>query len=616
MSSTFFGLNIGVSGLYTYQAALDTTAHNVSNAETEGYSRQVMNQKANKALQMHSSYGMAGTGVTVDGVEQQRDQYYDSKYWKNNLQYGEYSGKSYYMNEIESYFNEVSVDGFTTTYNSMYNSLQELSKNPSSLTVRNQLVNYAESFAEYFNSLSTNLKKIQEECNFEVRNKVEQINSTAQQIAALSKQISTLEVTGGKANDLRDQRALLVDELSEIANISVSEKAVGDGIGVTSYIIKLDGVTLVDNNNFNQLKLVPREYKDNQNDVDGLYNIEWDNGQRFDMRSNTLGGSLQALLEVRDGNNQFNLQGKADAQKGENFIMLSDTNINSQEKLNIPESGVITVGDHEYAYTGFEVNVEDGKYVYTFELEDFVEADASGDLGQIGESINYKGIPYYMGQLNELVRTYAKAFNDIHRDGQDLNGDSGMDFFTATSRVSGRDYVFGPLKDSSDSTYYDYISFNSQTGPAYYQDIPEDEPNYGYYYFMTAENFTVSKDLIANSNLVATTKDITNGTEANDIVERLLALKDDKKLLGTPEGFFQTLVAEIGIDTDKASSFAESQSNILDAITNQRLSVSGVDVDEEAMNLVRYQNAYNLSAKVISVMDEVYDKLINYMGVS
>ena len=614
MSSTFFGLNIGVSGLYTYQAALDTTAHNVSNAETEGYSRQVMDQKASKALQMHSSYGMAGSGVSVAGVEQQRDEYYDSKFWKNNMKYGEYAGKSYYMNEIESYFNEVSVDGFTTTYNSMYNSLQELSKNPASLTVRNQVVNFAESFAQYFNSLSTNLKNIQDECNFEIRNKVEQINSTAKQIAALSKQISSLEVSGGKANDLRDQRALLVDELSEVANISVSEKAVGDNIGVSSYIVKLNGVTLVDNNNFTQLKLVPREYKDNQNDVEGLYDIEWENGQRFDMRSNTLGGSLQALLEVRDGNNQFNLQGKVDAQKGENYIILSDTNINSQEKLNIPQTGMITVGDHEYAYTGFEVTVEDGKYVYNFELEDYVEADATGVIGQIGESINYKGIPYYMQQMNELVRSYAKAFNDIHRDGQDLDGKAGMDFFTASSKISGRDYTFGPLAGSPDSTYYDYTRFDSQTG-TYAQEIPEDEPNYGYYYFMTAENFTVSEALINDPNLVVTTKDITNGSEANDIVERLLALKDDKKLLGTPQGFFQTLVAEIGIDTDKASTFAESQSNILETITNQRLSVSGVDVDEEAMNLVRFQNAYNLSAKVISVMDEIYDKLINYMGV-
>jgi len=84
---------------------------------------------------------------------------------------------------------------------------------------------------------------------------------------------------------------------------------------------------------------------------------------------------------------------------------------------------------------------------------------------------------------------------------------------------------------------------------------------------------------------------------------------------GPPDAFFQTLVADLGIDTKKAMNFSINQRNILESITNQRLSVSGVDIDEEAMSLVRYQNAYNLSAKVISVMDEIYDKLINYMGV-
>ncbi len=616
MSSTFFGLNIGQTGLYAYQSALDTTAHNISNAETEGYSRQVMEQKAGKALKMNSTYGMAGTGVSVTGVVQKREEYYDSKYRKNNTLYGEYSGKSYYMNEIESYFNEVSVEGFTTTFNSMYESLQELSKDPSSLNVRTQVVNYAKSFTEYFNSLSVNMNSIQEECNFEIRNKVDQINSCAQQIAALTKQINTLEVTGGTANDLRDQRALLVDELSEIANISVTEKKVGAGIGITSYVVKLDSITLVDTSNYNSLQVVPREKKANLNDVEGLYDIQWENGQELDIRSASLGGTLQALFEVRDGNNQFNLQGKGSAEAGTNVVTLVDTNINSVEKLNIPETGVVTVGNRDYRYSGFEVTKDsDGKFVYTFELEEYVAVDEIDVNTQVGESINYKGIPYYMEQLNEFVRTFSKAFNDIHRTGKDLDGKAGMDVFSATSKVSGRDYTFGPLLDSDDYGYYDFDTFNSQTG-GFYEEIPKDEPLYGSYYFVTASNVTINEEMIRDANKLATATNITNGTEANDIVEKLIALKENKKLFdqGTPDGFFQTLVAEIGIDTTKAANFSDGQSNILKSITNQRLSVSGVDVDEEAMNLVRYQNAYNLSAKVISVMDEIYDKLINYMG--
>jgi flagellar hook-associated protein 1 FlgK len=618
MSSTFFGLNIGQTGLYAYQSALDTTAHNISNAETEGYSRQVMEQKAGKALKVNSTYGMSGTGVSVTGIVQQREEYYDSKYWKNNTMYGEYSSKSYYMNEVESYFNEVSVEGFTTTFNSMYESLQELSKDPSSLNVRTQVVNYAKSFAEYFNSLSVNLNSIQEECNFEIRNKTDQINSCAQQVAALTKQINTLEVTGGTANDLRDQRALLIDELSEIADISVSEKKVGAGFGVTNYIVKLDSVTLVEDGIYNSLQVVPREKKANQNDVDGLYDIKWQNGQDFNMRSASLGGALQAMIEVRDGNNGFNLQGKVTAEVGDNYVTMIDANINSIEKLNIPETGVITVGNRNYNYSGFDV-VKDsgtGNFIYTFELEDVVTVDAIDANSSVGESINYKGIPYYMEQLNEFVRTFTKAFNDIHRTGEDLKGNAGMDFFSATSKVSGRDYAFGPLLDSEDYSYYDFDTFNSQTG-GYYEPVPEDQPLYGSYYFMTAANITISEDLIEDTNKLATSSDVTNGSEANDIVNKLIALKENKMLFtqGSPDGFFQTLVAEIGIDTNKAGTFSDGQSNILDAIANQRLSVSGVDVDEEAMNLIRYQNAYNLSAKVITVMDEIYDKLINYMGV-
>lgn len=619
MRSTFFGLNIGKSGLYAYQAALNTTAHNIANTETPGYTRQVMTQTASKALRVNSSYGMAGTGVSVTGVIQMREQYYDMKFWKNNTIFGEYNTKSHYMTEIENYFNDVSVDGFTTTFSSMYKSLQELAKNPSSNTTRTQFINYAESLTEYFNSVATNLKHLQEECNFEIRNQVDQINSIAKQIASLTKQIITLEVNGGVANDLRDQRALLIDELSQIANVSVTEKTVGDsGVGVTSYVVKIDGATLVDGILYNTLKVVPREHKVNQNDADGLYDIYWDNGQRFASDSPTLGGSLQALFEIRDGNNQFNLQGKVNAIAGENFITMSDTNINNVADLNIPETGIVKVGNREYEYIGFSVTVdeESGKFVYTFELKDYVIADAENESSEIGRSIDYKGIPYYMDQMNKFIRTFAMSFNNIHRSGVDMNGNPGMDIFSAVNKVNGRYYTFGPLRGSEDEEYYDYNSFNSQTG-SYYEEVPEDQPLYGSYYFMVAGNFTVNKEFFNNPGLLATATNVVDGVENNDIVMKLLELKENRLMFeqGAPDEFFNTLVAEIGIDAKSATTFSDSQSNILQAITNQRLSVSGVDIDEEAMNLVRFQNAYNLSAKVISVMDEVYDRLINYMGV-
>ncbi|MDI9508273.1 MAG: flagellar basal body rod C-terminal domain-containing protein [Bacillota bacterium] len=134
---------------------------------------------------------------------------------------------------------------------------------------------------------------------------------------------------------------------------------------------------------------------------------------------------------------------------------------------------------------------------------------------------------------------------------------------------------------------------------------------------MTVDNFTINKNLINDPKFFAASTDIINGVDNNDVVDELIALKRKKDMFGSgePGGFMNTLVADIGIDARKANNFSESQENILRSISNQRLSVSGVDMDEEAMSLVRFQNAYNLSAKVISVMDEIYDRLILYMGV-
>lgn len=609
MPSTFFGLNIGTSGLYTYQAALNTTSHNISNTETEGYTRQVLNQKAANAIRVNSSYGMVGTGVTATSITQVRDAYYDLKYRKNNAVYGEYSAKQYYTTEIENYFNEVSLKGFTTSYNSLYDSMQELTKNPSSGTTRTQLVNYAKNLTEYFNGMANSLTSIQEECNFEIKTQVDTINSLAQQIAGVTKQINTLESGGGTANDLRDQRNLLIDDLSKIVNVSTSENVVGQNVGVTSYVVKIEGQVLVNSSDFNTLQVVPREDKVNQNDADGLYDIQWNNGNNFTFQNSISGAYLSSLFQVRDGNNDETLTGNVLSKDTvNNTITIDNSSINDISKLNIPESGTITIDNRSYNYKNYSVATVSGKLQYTFELEESVAASSinvpvapvppsttgtSGSAVSIGEKIDYKGIPYYMGQLNELVRTFASEFNAIHKSGYDLNGDTGVNFFAAAVPATGDDYN---LDDNSN---------------------PITNPPVGYQY-LTAANFTVAQAVYTNpSKIAASDSAIKTETENSNTAKALLALKDDKTMFkqGTPSSFFQTLIAEVGIDSKKATDNATNQKDILSVIDNQRLSVSGVDIDEEAMNLVMFQNAYNLSAKVISVMNEIYDKLINGTGV-
>jgi len=603
MANTFFGLNIGTTGLYAAKSGLNVTAHNVANIETEGYSRQVIKQSADTPLSTNNRYGMLGSGVAVNEITQMRSQYYDEKYRSNNALLGMYDTRSYFMNEVQSYLNEIELEGFTTTFDSMYDSLQELAKDPSNLTVRTQVSNYAMSMCEYFNSLSTSLDQVQTECNYEVKNQVSRINSLATQVATLTKQINTVEIGGENANDLRDQRANLIDELSEIVNVTVTEREIGT-VGMTEYIVRLDGQILVDNYEARSLEVIPRTENMSQCDVDGLYDVYWDNGEKLNAESATLKGTLKALFEVRDGNNKENLQGYAEeVDDGATEITIINTNINNLKDLNIPPEGKITIGNGEYAYTSFTVTAnEDGTYSYKFELKDEARRQyPEGTKVSIGTTMDYKGIPYYHAQLNEFIRVFAQEFNEVHASGQNLNGDTGVNFFSAMNPMTAEQYNLNSFgaKGEDNVTMSDFDSDPLKT------EAP--------YYMLTAANFTVNETIQMNPHTISAASDITNGIGNADIANKLLALKSDVTMFkqGDPAAFLQTLVGEVGVDTKASQNFAESQENIVQAVTSQRLSVAGVDIDEEAMNLAKYQEAYNLAAKVIAVMSETYDTLIN-----
>lgn len=627
MPNTFFGLDIGKSGLYTAQGGLNTTSHNIANVETKGFTRQVVDQQAASALRTNGRNGMIGTGVDVIAVRQTRSEYYDEKYRNNNSLYGGYSTKGEYMSQIESYLNEIQLEGFNTTFDKLYDTLQELEKDPANLTVRNQVMNVGESFCEYFNSLFTNLSAVQEDCNFEIKNQVNRVNAMAAEVASLTKQINAVEIGGSNANDLRDQRNLLIDELSSIINVSVEETPNGP-VGLKDYVVKVDGQTLVDTYDVHTLSVAPRANRMNQTDADGLYDVVWDNGQQFNPYAYTQSGSLKALFEVRDGNNADNLKGTVTAYAGLHSVTMKNLSVDDETKLNIPESGEITVGTVKYEYESFEITIDPTTKDYSCEffLKEPVRVNAEEETSSVGLNVDYKGIPYYMAQMNEFIRTYARKFNEIHKTGLDLNGEAGMDVFVGKDKVTDTQYAMGSYGEAG-ATEYDPYSFNSKTGAFTPDGLTTD---YRSYYHITAENVSVNSELLKDAKKLATAADPTkkegytagdpvtvSGVGNYEIAEKLLALKQDTSMFrqGKPSAFLQTLVAEVGIDTKSAMNFADSQNNLVKSIDNQRLSVAGVDTEEEAMNLMRYQQAYNLSAKVISVMNEIYDKLINYMGV-
>ena len=198
MPSQFFGLNIAYTGLLASNAAMNTTSNNIANVQTEGYSRQQVTQQASNALRVFQTYGCAGAGVETLAIERVRDEFYDGRFWDNNAQLGEYDMKQYYMQQLETYFDD---DGKSTGFKTIFDQLmvtgmQALLKDPNSATAKSQFVGYAGALTEYFNGMAGNLEKGQKDINQEIKLKVDEINSIAGEVATLNKQINTIEQIG------------------------------------------------------------------------------------------------------------------------------------------------------------------------------------------------------------------------------------------------------------------------------------------------------------------------------------------------------------------------------------------------------------------------------------
>lgn len=625
MASQFFGLNIAYTGLVASNSSLNTTANNISNAETKGYSRQSVNQTASEALRTNNAYGCAGSGVSANYVERTRDAFYDFKYWGNATKLGEVSSLGYYMRQIEDYFaDNESVEGFTTIFNKMYESLEEVSKNAGDASTKSQFIGYAQRLSYYFNSLSEGLKELQTDTNTEIKNRVDQINSYAAELASLNTQINVIELTGVKANDLRDKRDLIIDGLSKIVDVQVDETRIYDTnqpereTGANRYQVKIaDGQLLVDTDSYSKLVCEARASYEtvNQSDALGLYDISWSDGRTFNIYSSRIGGELRGLLEIREGNNGENFQGTVTgvtAMAGGGSEVSIQSSLEYLKDLNkctlSDDGGIIKLGSETYYYDSFRVNLDASGNItdYTFVIGNDPNKNSKqpsvGRIGKeasVGEVVTYQGIPYYQQQMNEWTRTFATAFNEI------LTQTGSVDGYNNTPDIL---FVADSATDPSQLKFLDSRSGSlvlSSTSDSYYR--------------LTASNFAVSKEIALDAQLLATRTNASDGVDKYDVVTDLLDLRANKSKMqfrgSSANEFLQCILSDISLNTNNANTMKENYSNMESAIENQRQSISGVDKDEEAINLVKFQHSYTLASKMIQVLTEVYDRLILQTGV-
>ncbi len=612
MPSQFFGLSIASSGIRAANAALNTTANNIANTHTDGYSRQQVTQEAADALRLFTTYGCAGAGVDTVAIERVRDEFYDLRFRNNNSTLGEYDIKKYYTQSIEDYLDDDGDTGFEAIFDEFMRALQDVKNNPSLRDYKAAFIASTQKLAEYFNTTAGNLQALQKDVNEEIKLRVERINSITSEIATMNKQINVVEMTGTRANQLRDKRDLLLDELSEIVDIKTEEYPITDPYdperetGGTRFIVSIAGnQPIVDGGDYHKLECRSRadNEKVNQSDADGLYDIYWDNGNDFNLNNASMGGSLKGLVAMRDGNNNKAFQGIVQAVTKGQFgtevtVKASRDFLSDMNKCNLSDTGgSVVIGNTLYYYQSWEYNENDGTFKFIMDdakCDSMVTAGKIGREVEIGVDINYQGIPYYLSQMNEFVRSFAAKVNEIFTSGYDKNDNLGAMFFTARKPVAGNSIL---------DSQYEMGDFQDADG----------------YYEMTAFNIEINDKLVADPDLLGTKSVSNNGVEENGKLEELVETLRDKTKFSfrnaTVEEFLQTILSDVALNSRNAKDFYDTYYGIAVTIENQRMSISSVDEDEEAVNMVKFQNSFTLSSKMVQTLTEVYDRLILETGV-
>lgn len=256
---------------------------------------------------------------------------------------------------------------------------------------------------------------------------------------------------------------------------------------------------------------------------------------------------------------------------------------------------------------GNTLNIKGGELRGYLDIRDGNEGGSDGPNGIV--SPDYKGIPYYQKKLNEFVRTFARAFNEGYID---TDGDKAF----SAGDIPGTGHAGGYGYNSAVTGIRFFTMTATERLPlstaAFLDGAADPEDIYNLYDQITAKNFSVSSDILDDFNLIAA-----SGAQEEagniEVLNKLLSFRRDKDMFseGAPEDFMKALVATLGIDAQQAGNYGDNQRVVVNQIENRRLSDSGVSIDEEMTNLVKFQQAYNAAAKMIQTMSEIYDTLIN-----
>lgn len=555
MQSTFSGLNTMVNGIYTQRLGLNTVGHNISNSNTEGYSRQTAHAAATPSSEVYTLAGASqvGNGSTVTSVIRARDIYADRQYWKENSTDGYYKGKANNYAKIESIFNDSDNSGIQDAMEKFYQAWQDCSTTASSDTSRQNVINAGQNFAQSLQIAAKQTKEQIDSLYDDISLSVVKMNRLMGQVVELNKNIAGIEATGAHANDLRDQRDLIVDQLTSMTDITVYESANG------MYTLVSNGTTLV--NGITKVDLEMSAPKNNTTYSLSDYDIMIkQTGTVYTPGNGELKAQFEAVAEDKGYIDQV-----------ANMAAFMFTTLNDQHK-----AGYGIDGSKDNATTGLNFYGESDK---------IFEWDAKN------------------GKL-DVYNKKADGTKD-NASKESLSGMQILEIFTVNSELTATDghkklATRSGERDTDGKLLYQAAAGGTTTDvtqakkDANGNPLPVDVNGTG-----DGSN-AVWIAALFNCERDKTSPEV-NGTD------RLIGN-------GSLYSYYNTSMTTMGSDASNMNGRVKFQSGVMDQVENLRSSTNGVNWDEELSNMITFQQGYSACSRCLSAMDECLDKLINGTG--